>query len=285
MERAITVNINLDGAVNALTIAVQRINDLVAYGLQSTRSTVDVDFEITGFDDGGTSKPKLKMPETSFQFYPTPAAANIDQIRKTFPSWLLGCGLRECVESLHIALEEIRKAVCVIELHGKPNTTYGELEQALRTGQKRFGKAGLPEKMGILGNRLPLKPDAELLEAILSVNSLRNCLVHRFGWVAQEDCNAANVLAVRWRYCEIFIMGTDGERIAELPAFVDKGETVAMRWKWRENVFALGQQIQLGSQDFSDIGFTLFQFIQDYAKKVEEYGKAQGIAFGQPKAA
>lgn len=159
---------------------LQRVIDLVAFGLQAANTYDSNEFSIPG------------LP---FHIVPSKVKVrDIEDARIEFKSWVLGNGLRECVEAVGPMLEWARRYCflwsCSGELVKRENGSLAlsahingeKWNREVVHNAKKFESMGLPNKLDHLNQKFNFnKP--ELTKHILSLNKARNCLSHRKGVV------------------------------------------------------------------------------------------------------
>lgn len=126
--------------------------------------------------------------------------------------------------------------------------------------------------------------DADFQTLVLSINTGRNCLVHRGGIVQAQDLDTQEGMLVRWRKWELVVVGVAGERVVTPPAVVSAGERAGLREVGSSRLFKLGDRVVFSTQEFSELCSTLFRFGQTLVASLEAYARARNIPFtdGQP---
>lgn len=98
---------------------------------------------------------------------------SLELAQQRVAQWTTRNAVRDCIEACAAYLED---------------NVDVELEATLAITAKAFGKLGLPKKLERFAGVVAVDPAAR--DRVLSVNDARNCLVHRRGIVAAEDCGA-----------------------------------------------------------------------------------------------
>jgi len=184
---------------------LQKSIDLVSFGLQAAEK-LEVD--------------SLTIPGTLFHL--TPArnkVMEVEEARGEFRVWVLGNGLRDCVDAVGPTLEWARK-VCFIwtregevsvnedgTLHLSAHLTGKEWnEQLVREGAE-FEFWPLRRKLAFLNESYGLRTPG-VSDQVMSISYARNCLTHRRGVVGPEDIrdNATDRFVVYWKKMELTVM-------------------------------------------------------------------------------
>jgi hypothetical protein len=252
-----------------LQTTLQRSRDLVAFGLQAADHAALVD---------------LRVPDSFLEVVPARnRALDPEGARSEFRTWVLANGLRDCVEAIGPTLEWVRKfcffwtregSVTPLEdgkfrLSGR--LTGDEWNTNIVRGAAKFDRLPLPEKLIYLQKRYSWHRP-ELSDHILSLNAVRNCLVHRDGIVGGNDLKLSGDqgLSVRWRKGELVAgTGTD-KRVLEAGSHVDAGETVTVEFIDLEKSFALGERVVFNVTEYVDISLTFLLFGRQAQKSTME---------------
>jgi hypothetical protein len=265
----VSLTVNLGLMVGVLQTSLQRVIDLVSFGMQAAANARDID--------------RLELPGVNFHMI---LAGNrkldVEHAREEFQKWIVGAGLRECAEAINPLLEEARNACAVYRFAGSGPTILkvGELKDKLFGAQKKFHRDGLPDKIETLKKEYDPGIIPELTDHILSINKARNCLVHRRGIITKMDFNTADSLFVRWKKMELIARDEEGnEEVFEIP-FTTKGDTtISMKISDTSRIFRLGEAIIFSPRDFSSMCTTFFFFAQQLVENLKKYGESKGVPF------
>jgi hypothetical protein len=226
-------------------------------------------------------------------------ALSVEAAKEEFPSWIFSHALRDCIEAVGPSLEWARK-ICFFW------TRDGHVER-LETGALRiwvtlpikdwnshmvqeaseFDRKPLRAKFQHLEQHYHLARP-ELAGCILTLNAARNCLAHRQGIVGPEDFNDTEHrrLRVAWRRLDIVAGTGEDQRILELPALVEAGETVGIRVTETIKSFALGERVTFTRHEFLEIAMTFFFFAQQIHESIlslqEAYWQQNRTAEDEP---
>ena len=125
----------------------------------------------------------------------------------------------------------------------------------------RFDRLPLPDKLTHLKTRYGLDPPP-VSDAILSLNSARNCLTHRHGIVSPQDLKnpTDEGLLIKIRKLQVTVKGENGERIIKGPTRLDAGEQLRVGFVDSERLFHLGERIQFTPSEYVDLCTTFLAF-------------------------
>jgi hypothetical protein len=265
----LTISLNLGAMLGALQRSIQRTLDLVSFGLQAAEKAKDID--------------RLLLPEIKMHFsIAENKKLDVESARKEFRQWVISSGLRDCVEAVNPLMEEARKVCALYLLAEKKRIKNGDLQQKVFGPIRKYHRAGLPDKLKILREEYDPILIPELSDHVMSINTARNCLVHRRGIVAEQDLNTPDALMVRWKRKEILVRDDEGnEKVIELPYLTEKNVTVCLRFVETGRIFKLGEAINFSTEEFSDLCMTFFFFGQQMVTNLQKYGETKGMTFRQ----
>jgi hypothetical protein len=200
-----------------------------------------------------------------------------EQAKEKSADWLLASFLRDSVDVTTSLLDESRRVCALWRVYGKKMRTKGlEWNRVMGSESKKFHRLGFPDKFRIL--RTEFGVHTQLETHFLSLNSARNCLVHRRGIVSHRDTNEDQRLVVKWRAGEMVARAVDGDSEVTLtePTVLESESDVFMRIVDKTKAFNLGQKISFERTELYQNIFTLFLLACDLVRSVEDYGKRIG---------
>ena len=268
--------ITFETASGALRGAVQRSIDLVAFGLHAA-DNADVQ--------------ELTIPDVSVQVTVDHRRLSPEEARSEFRAWVVGGGIRDCVDAIGPALEWARKELVMWSQPGAvgrkedgrlnlevqmPGATWND---DIIGGASAFDRLTLPDKLlrlEALGMGRPA-----FVDDILSLNAARNCLVHRLGVVGPVDVKSAPDLPfnVTWRRMQLTATGEEGTHEIGPGSVVVAEEQVRIAIVAVEREFALGDHVEFSVEDYSQIALT-FQFFSQQVQ--HEIGLFQESRLSSP---
>jgi hypothetical protein len=268
-QTSVNININLDALLGELQRSLQWTINLVALALK---------VELLTDDDSILRLPLATFPATfdqGLKWTPVEAMENNN-------NWILSNGFRDVIEGTSSFVESAHNNVLsfwkLINLQKSGIDLCGEdWNREIVSGENSFHRLGLPDKFNHIKREHGVAPDATLLRQVLSVNSARNCLVHRNGVVTERDITNGGELKVEWRKLVTFLEDEDGEY-----DLVFGQKTSKDSWLCIENVdhcktFQLGERITFTTQEFSDVTWGLFVFGIDLVQKINAIGLNNGF--------
>jgi len=251
---AVRLELRIDfGALQARTgELLWRCAQMTAYGLAAYAESTE-----------------LCIPDSLLQV--APRVAVNDALRSDFQSWVLTNGARQLVETLHSFLDDVRAACAIFSLGERESFTREEYLDAVERKQRRFHRLGFPQKIRVLRDeyRLPIR-DLGLIHSVESLNQARNCLVHRLGFVANEDLTTDGAMEVLWR--DLSVVAGDGVTMRDIGRgeIVRTGECVGAYSSTRKRRFRLRERVRFDAGEFGGICFTAGQFIRTLIAAVRE---------------
>lgn len=263
----------LQTPIGFIQAELQRAIDLVSFGLHAA-------------DKLETNS--LDMPGVWFRFTASQdQSMEVNEAREAFRTWVLGNGLRDCVDVVGPSLEWARKICFLWTREGEVSENEdGSLHLSAKISGKEWNeqmvKEGSEFEYWPLRKKLSFLEDSyglqipETSEAVLSISYARNCLTHRRGIVGQEDIREDSSLVVRWKKMELTAHGEDGSRPLQAGSTVHGGETVSFGYEDVSKEFKLGDRIEFTPQEFVQLASTFMLFalqIQNAIQALQESRK------------
>lgn len=119
--------------------------------------------------------------------------------------------------------------------------------------------------------------DGHLSSHVSSINTARNCLVHRGGIVSERDLTTGTQMEVTWRRMYFFLQDDAGEKPVQIGDRIEKDSMLCVRVEDISKAFCLGQSVKFSVQEFSDVCWSLFAFGQDLVQKMNAFGVQNGF--------
>lgn len=249
--------------------------------------------DVTGFSISGVElvdEPTYGALRTFVQIDPAANAkltrdATADQAK----SWHCRSALRDLIELTSIYLERCHEWMLVaqgLSIDGGHRAPSNEGDpEALEQHQKSvaaFSGMPLPAKLDEI-RRLGVA--SELREHLLSINRVRNCVVHRQGRVSDRDA-PDGALRLRFHEVHLFIREPGGtERvIRDRDTVVEPGSHLrGVEVTDRERSFTLGEQIRLSLREIHWMLFTAWRFAGDLRGEIQaRFPQATRVLEGGP---
>lgn len=254
--------IDFDRTLERARLGFRRASIFMGFGVNAAG-----DPKVSNFDLSNETKIQLVQPTEDPEI--------LAGYKSEFRSWVVSNGLRELLEGLVDFLEALHQD-CLTLAWSIGRHSPEECDKL----QKRFHHAGLQDKFEILQERFSLSSGH--VEAILSVNKVRNCYTHRRGRVGQADVGKENKLVVEWEAMDILINrpGEDPINIRDLPEgglATPDGGTVEAKKVLRCLEFELGSHVKLSATDLAEFCFLANQAAAELASCAVEFAKTIGI--------
>lgn len=259
------IQVNLNSLLGGLLHSLQRTINVVSVGLQGV----------------GTLQGELpSLPGAWATFAPRgPGECTAEEAREHYRVWALRAGFRDHIEAINPFLEKAREVCALYSLKTLSEVKGRDWNEAVVKQAEEFHWMGLAKKHQYLRDRFDI--ELSLSAELESINDTRNCLVHRAGVVGSQDVNEDDALVVKWRRYALVVEGEQGERmLSPSNRVVEEGETVSLRTSQKASrPFAVGDSVSFDTQEFSEIGYTLYLYGQELTEKVQAYGERCGIEF------
>lgn len=238
-----------------VVIDFSQILDVAMKGVR--RTAVFMGLGLNAASDPALTKFSLEG-RSYMQLVPEPQPPEtVAHFKTEFGKWIVGCGLRELLETFETFLTEVFDA-CMVSAIKAGLVTQAEAEKE----RKRFGFGGLSNKVTVLGK---LGVTGVHSHYFASLYEARNCLTHRQGLVGWEDCKDAAVpgrLVLTWRGYAREIREPSGNIIpledergvpCGLPVYLPDGGDMLVRVLERRREFAVGDVVELSPADLAEI--------------------------------
>jgi hypothetical protein len=218
-----------------------------------------------------TSLPEELVEEDVFfqvrQGYPT----DFDTQKRNYKEWLLKKGFNDLMEGIKYSVAEASYyiSICNLAPEGHVKTSIKEIREFLRKKRRESLKMHLPESLREVNKYLsgPLVFEND----ILSLNQIRNCLVHRSGVVTDIDIkeHGDDSLIAQWRRVKLFYK-VDEEEIELTKGHEVKVENAQVLYKLekREKRFPVGSNVIFDYLDFNELIMTCYHFGYDLVNKL-----------------
>jgi hypothetical protein len=241
------VNVNLAALQSGLLVRLQHLLDMLAVSLLGAEAVDETRYE--GF---------------SVFFSVSPAGnqrLSRDAAAAEAANWHLRTAFRDAIEATGLFLDEARVVAAVYRAASASTLTVGSFNEIKGPEAARFHRLGLPDKLVALRSEFNISPD--LAPQLISINAVRNCLVHRLGIVGDKDVSGDGVLALRWRVLALKAQSADGKQEIDIDSqnpVVDSGWSVVLRAIDRSRDFKRGERIELPYEEIVQTFMTLMLF-------------------------
>jgi hypothetical protein len=254
----IQVTLNPDGVFAPLLSILGQSSKNVLFGLQLIDS---VEQPINPMD--------IQSEDTFFTFHfdDPQKEQDISLSKENFKLWTLQKGFEDLIKGVNLTLIE---AYFYTSLVAKRNDmkTFQDLQDEIVQLRKSAFKQHLPE---LLAKVKPGLSDTLLYETdIVSLNKVRNCLVHRNGLVTEKDITdeTTKQLKVEYSRMKMFYV-TDGvEKEIEKFTLITGGSSIQMKMVKESFIFNLGDRVKFDFRQFNSLLTTCWLFGTDLTQKL-----------------
>lgn len=210
----------------------------------------------------------------------------VDQSATAWEFWVLRNGFRDVAEAISGVLEGSHGVLSYWALM-KRQAEAGSLEgsdwnEIVVGRQRRFHRKTLPQRLEFLEKHYGFVFPLEHVERLKSLNAARNCLVHRYGVVTEEDVLPGDdCLTLKWITFVTYVE-TDGvltEMV--LPMTVEGGSSIKVKLVERSKAFRVGEHVVVNAKEFNELCMSFFQFSVTCSQLLSEHGKSMGIVFNE----
>lgn len=264
-------HVNLAAVTSNLQVRIQRVRDLVAFGLHESYTA---------------EHNPLEIPDAVIQvtMRATPLDS-LESLKSAFNDWIILNGFRDSHEALTEFLREIQPIASLYKLvKGGGQITGAQFNETWNEHRSRFMSESLPKKISLLKEWYDFSiPEDSKLE-LLSINRARNCLTHTGGILTEKHKNTNQGLRITWREPQLSIRRENGQEeiIEKLPIDVKEGEKVFFNTAKRSREFKVGDPIIFSAKELSDMFFSYYLFGQDAIQALADFGESLGVPVKRP---
>jgi hypothetical protein len=262
MDNQNIININFDNILDVALMGVRRSSAFMGFGVNAA---IDVGFN------------KYQLTEiTCIQLLPMDLSnESVNQMKQHFLTWIVGCGLRELIESFSIFLDHVYLAITQVAI-----VKDGLLITIAEKNYRQFQHDGIKDKLATLKNNYNIEPKHP--SYIAGINQARNCLTHRRGIVETRDCFGSTTLRINWLGMDMLAnMPNEKEFVLELPlkepVKFEEGGTISVRFVEREVHFKLGELIKMEPKALAEICSYITFEAKEVVNSAINFCKAKGI--------
>lgn len=252
MTEKIKIELQLDDVTNKFLLQIKETTESVARIYQAIEM-LEIDIH----------KP---LPTDDFPILiddKKPKPSIIEQKEITI-NWVLRKGFEDFTSGIILSFKEAYKNLKIYSFYKEHNGTKtreqikAELNK-INEDREKFHIPNFIEKIGeLIELPLPYK------EEIISINKIRNCLVHRHGIVSEKDVRDSSdgKLHLKWISLQLYTV-VDGKKVV-ITHEMRKNRMTIYNWGYdripNEKVFILGEKISLSINEFNGIAATCAEF-------------------------
>lgn len=191
----------------------------------------------------------------------------IIELRQNTLNWVLRKAFEDFITGLTKSLQEAYKYLRIYTLSQNKSyfKTRKELEDELKIIESEIEKFHFPDFIEriekLLNKKLPLRKE------ILSINQIRNCLVHRHGIIGPKDVrySRSKDLRLTWLSLSLWTI-QEGKHIELNIESRKKGiiiTNILPKTTNHERIFQLGDKISFSINEFNGMEYTCVTFVQE----------------------
>jgi hypothetical protein len=254
----LNIKLNPDAVIAPLINVLDHSSKNVLLGLQlieSAENLIDIN--------------EIKSENTFFtmHFAGSSGSNDITDNKENFKVWVMQKAFEDLIKGVNLALIEAYFFSSIV-IRNNSVTSFKEFQDKINQLRKSATKQHLPE---LLQNLKPNLTDTLSFEIdILSINKVRNCLVHRNGIVTEVDLTDKNSNVLRVEYTRMkFFYEKHNEEIEVNKLDLVPGEFDLLFKTVKAFIdFKLGERIKFNYQQFNALLATCLFFGQDLVKKL-----------------
>ena len=265
-----SITVNPMAACAQLSIALQKNIDIISFASAGFPSVTESNF---------------RNPVIPYSFHPANnQRLSLEEVRAETENWLLRGVITDAIDHTGAFLVETFCNALLISLV-KNDQVNIPIFEALRTNRlPRFHGLVLPAKIDNLRSEFGVVSIYE--PHILSLNKLRNCMVHRQGIVGNRDVNGPKGLHVTFRDQTIYMKDDAtgferpivfGEPVKPKECADTTPSTIYHKWQDKELVFELGKRAKISFQDLTRCVTTFWAFAREMCLSLETFSDGRGI--------
>lgn len=195
----------------------------------------------------------------------------VEEQKKITLNWIMVKAFEELINGLTQSLKETYKYLMIYSL--SQLSKYTKTKEEIEAEIKKIYKASEKEHFPALIKKIEeiLKYPLFLKEEILTINQVRNCFVHRNGFVSFKDINpSTNDLRLKWNSLKFYTI-IDGHKKEITYEYRKDGVIVSnlsMEEIKNEKIFKLNDKILIDLEEFNNISYSCILFIQELYKSM-----------------
>ena len=254
LENQKLINFNIDVPAAKLYIQLQRLTDVLKFSTIAKNCVIEKEFN--------------EFYEFSRFVIASNHVLHFEEAKEKFQQWCLKNSFRDCVENISLFLDECHFVCELLAARKNDKVIAEDFTKIVGSSRKKFHREGLPKKIKILHNNFNICSPLE--EHVISLNTVRNCLVHRNGIVRQDDLNTKTELVAKFRELQIIAVSPDKANIDILtcPTVLEEGYKVCIKTEDIEIHFKLGESINFRPKEHANTVFTFYMFAVDIYKSI-----------------
>lgn len=266
----VQISINLSGIPSSAQQLLQAATYMVAIGLNGKDQITEHALEVPGVffrNNFNASRPwTVGQSATAWEF------------------WVLRNGFRDVAEAISGALEGAHGILsywALMRLQAETGSLKGSDWNELVVGrQGRFHRKTLPQRLEFLEKHYGFVFPQEHVERLKSLNAARNCLVHRYGVVTEEDVLPGDdCLTLKWITFVTYVEN-DGVLTELVPPMTIEGRSsIQVKLVERSKAFGVGEHVSVSAKEFNEICMSFYQFSVTCSQLLRKHGTSMGIVF------
>lgn len=255
------ININPKTVQAQLQKVLKECSDSITLGLQAIENM-----------DAVPTKPEIKITDEKFdvnkphpefsEFRIGKPEMNFDTQKDNFKKWIFKKGFEDLIKGINLALIDAYFYISILKLNGNTYSITDLEKEIVKLRKNALDQQSLPQLL----QKINLNESLQFESKILSINKVRNCLVHRNGIVtAEKDINDKlnNVLRLEYLNLELVNVDADGKETLER---INTG--IGVMIKAKEKKFQIGEEITINYSEFKSLLFTAMHFGIDLESKL-----------------
>lgn len=177
-------------------------------------------------------------------------------------NWVMAKAFEEFIYGLTKSFKEAYKYLRIYKLSQEPKNSQPKeyYEDELKKIEKEIQDLPFPkfiEKIeSIIEQTLPLR------EEMISINQIRNCLIHRHGVVEEKDVKNSTTDELKLKYTSLVFWTNINGELKEITYELRKDGIKAHQISEvnKEKIFKLGDKVSIDITEFNDIAYTCASF-------------------------
>jgi hypothetical protein len=202
------------------------------------------------------------VPSLFFNVFPAQSARlSLSAARTEASAWHLRTAFRDALEATGLYLDGCRTVAAICQQARASTLTVGSFEKITRSEAGAFHGLAIPAKIERLAQEFQISTD--LTDHVLSINRVRNCLVHRLGLVSDRDVDKDGNLCLLVRAMEFFAPDPAGGPdvvIDHSGMVLPENAPLMLRAKDTARLFTKGQRVELSYTEILQSFLTIMQY-------------------------
>lgn len=246
-----------------LNFELNEITNQCLFHIEETINIIKHIYYAVNQDETNIQKP---LPTDSFPMMikTNKKDISIEEQRVLTIQWAINKAFEELISGMTKSLKKTYEYLRIYNLIEKFNhkITREDFEKELQQIESEVDKLHFPDFINKIENIL--NKELSFKEEILSINQIRNCLVHRYGNVGKKDIRNAKSEELRLKWNQLCFFALINGKRTKITYEIRKSSIIVQNIEAelvkKEKIFRINDDIIIDINDFNGIAYTCAEF-------------------------